>query len=270
MDKVILDNVKNFDLKQIAQSGQCFRMNEVKPGIYQVIAYGRRLLIEQQGQQVTFHCTEQEYKSLWRRYFDFETNYQYFIDHVDPEDHYLSAAVKEGGGIRILRQDIWETMISFIISQNNNIPRIKKSIEILCDIFGKGHEDPDGTIWYEFPTPEALTDEEGLEVAKLGYRKKYIASLARNVAEGKIKLQELAEMPTEDAGNYLKSIYGIGAKVASCIQLFGLHQLDSFPVDTWMKKIINEEYDGKFPVEMYNGFAGVIQQYIFYHARQQV
>ena len=110
-------NLDNFSVKQIAQSGQCFRMNEIKPGFFQVIAYGKRLVLEQEGRRVTFHCEEKEYKNLWRRYFDLETNYRYYIDHIDPEDPYLTAAVKVGGGIRILRQELWETMVSFIISQ---------------------------------------------------------------------------------------------------------------------------------------------------------
>lgn len=262
-------NLDNFSVKQIAQSGQCFRMNEIKPGVFQVIAYGKRLVVEQEGQQVTFHCGEKEYKNLWRRYFDLETNYRYYIDHIDPEDPYLTAAVKVGGGIRILRQELWETMVNFIISQNNSIPRIQKSVETLCLFCGKGHEEADG-VWYEFPRPEALLVEEDLAPAKLGYRAKYITELAKNVTDGVISLEALAAMEQEEAGNYLKSIYGVGAKVAACIQLFSLHQLDSFPIDTWIKQIISAEYGGKFPVEMYSGFAGVIQQYIFYYARQRV
>lgn len=266
---MVTETLKNFDLKQIAQSGQCFRMTEIKPGTFQVIAYGKRLLLEQEGQQVTFHCTEREYKDLWRRYFDLETNYQYFIDHIDPEDAYLAAAVQCSSGIRILRQELWETVVSFIISQNNNIPRIQKSIEKLCEFCGKGHEEPSGMIWYEFPSPEALAHEEDLGPAKLGYRAKYIAALAKNVIAGTVSLDSLAHMDQTEAGNYLKSIYGVGSKVASCIQLFSLHQLDSFPIDTWIKQIINEEYAGKFPAEAYSGFTGVIQQYIFNYARQQ-
>lgn len=260
--------LENFDVKQIARSGQCFRMNEIKPGTFEVIAYGKRLLLEQEGQQVTFHCTEREYTGLWRRYFDLETNYRYYIDHIDPEDAYLMAAVKTGGGIRILRQELWETVVSFVISQNNSIPRIKQTIETMCLRWGEAHREPDGTAWHTFPTPAALAAAD-LDGVKLGYRDKYIKRLAQNVVDGVISLDSLAAMEPEEAENYLKSIYGVGAKVAACIQLYGLHHLGSFPIDTWVKQIINTEYGGKFPVEMYNGFAGVIQQYIFYHARQK-
>lgn len=260
--------VDNFDVKQIAQSGQCFRMNEIGQHRFQVIAYGKRLVLDQVGRVVIFHCTEWEYKDLWRRYFDLETNYRYYIDHIDPEDTYLMAAVDSGGGIRILRQELWETLVSFVISQNNSIPRIKRSIETMCACYGEGHGTPEGGVFFTFPGPQVLA-EANLEKLGLGYRDKYVKTLARNVADGVINLDTLAAMEPEEAESYLKSIYGVGAKVAACVQLYSLHQMGSFPVDTWMKKIIKDVYGGKFPVEMYSGFAGVIQQYIFYHARQQ-
>lgn len=265
---MVTETLKNFDLKQIAQSGQCFRLAQTGPNTFAVIAYGKRLVVRQEGQQVTFYCTEREYKSLWRRYFDLEANYRYFIDHIDPEDLYLTAAARAGDGIRILRQDLWETMVSFIISQNNSIPKIQQSIHRLCIAAGEKHTEADGTMWWAFPGPEALAKETALEPARLGYRAKYVARLAQNVLDGTVDLEALGQMEQTEAENYLKGIYGIGAKVASCIQLFALHQLDSFPVDTWIKQIINQEYGGKFPAEMYNGFTGVIQQYIFHYARQ--
>ena len=159
-------------------------------------------------------------------------------------------------------------LISFTISQNNNIPRIKQSIELLCSIHGKGHITEDGQLWYEFPEPEALTNIEWLQGLGLGYRDKYVQKMAENVAAGTIDLQRLAdeEMTDGEIESYLKSIYGIGPKVANCIMLFGYHRIDSVPKDTWINKIIKEQYNGKFPVEMYAGFAGVIQQYIFNYA----
>lgn len=141
---MVTETLKNFDLKQIAQSGQCFRLAQTGPNTFAVIAYGKRLVVRQEGQQVTFYCTEREYKSLWRRYFDLEANYRYFIDHIDPEDLYLTAAARAGDGIRILRQDLWETMVSFIISQNNSIPKIQQSIHRLCIAAGEKHTEADG------------------------------------------------------------------------------------------------------------------------------
>ena len=148
--------LKNFDLEQIAHSGQCFRMKQTGGCRFEVVAYGKRLIIRQSGEQVTFFCTEREYNDLWRRYFDIETNYRYYIDHIDPEDGFLTAAARLGGGIRILRQDLWEVLVSFIISQNNSIPRITASIETLCRTCGKKHlAAPEGVVWWEFPGPEA-------------------------------------------------------------------------------------------------------------------
>ena len=188
---------ENFSVKQIARSGQCFRLNEIETGVFEVIAYGKRLHIiqEKDNGPVALCCSRQEYETLWKRYFDLETNYRYYIDHIDPDDHFLSRAVQAGGGIRILRQELWETMVSFIISQNNSIPRIKKSIESLCVSCGIAHGELfEGRQWYEFPSPESLLDEEAMAPAKLGYRAKYIASLARNVVDGVVNLEDLAAM----------------------------------------------------------------------------
>ena len=269
---VILKNQKNFDIAQIARSGQCFRLDKHrhKEHTWQLVAYKRYLEIKQLpgSSTVEFSCTQEEFDQLWKRYFDLDTNYQYYIDHIDPEDTYLTAAATAGAGIRILRQEPWEMLISFTISQNNNIPRIKQSIELLCSIHGKGHITEDGQLWYEFPEPKALTNIEWLQGLGLGYRDKYIQKMAENVAAGTIDLQRLAdkEMSDGEIESYLKSIYGIGPKVANCIMLFGYHRIDSVPKDTWINKIIKEQYNGKFPVEMYAGFAGVIQQYIFNYA----
>lgn len=220
--------------------------------------------------KVEMSCSWEEYDKIWKKYFDLDTNYQYYIDHIDPDDAFLKAAVAAGDGIRILRQDIWETIVSFMISQNNNIPRIKKTIEGLCEFYGKGHMEDDGYCWYEFPTPEDMKDidEEAMQALGFGYRDKYIKKLVENVLSGEINLDILTDETLEDTDveNYLKSIYGIGAKVASCIMLFGLHRIDSLPKDTWINKIIREEYNGKFPVDMYAGFVGVIQQYMFNYA----
>lgn len=269
---MILENVKNFDIKQIANSGQCFRLEALpeKPHTWQLVAYGKYLEITQQpgSSTVEFSCTRTEFDQIWRRYFDLEADYQGYIDRIEPQDTYLTAAAAVGAGIRILRQEIWEMLVSFTISQNNNIPRIRKTIKALCALRGKGHFTEDGKVWFEFPQPEALARMENLQNMGLGYRDKYIQKMAENVAAGKINLEMLTDEKMEDSAveSYLKSIYGVGPKVANCIMLFGLHRMDSVPKDVWINKIIQEHYNGKFPVEKYAGFAGVIQQYIFNYA----
>ena len=261
--------VENFDIEQIMESGQCFRMREIRPKEYMVIHREYCTIItEKENGNYSFDCSDDELKRIWMPYFDITRSmgdaYHYAQEKVDPADHYLHAAVRNGSGIRILRQDLWETMASFMISQNNNIPRIKKTIEALCERYGSRREH-NGCEYYMFPDPESLTNEEELREMGLGYRAPFIAGMAQNVQDGKINLRSLADMPYAMANNYLQSIVGIGPKVAGCILLFGLHQLSAFPVDTWIAKVIDREYGGKFPSERYVGCEGIIQQYIFYY-----
>lgn len=255
-------SIDNFDIAQIADSGQCFRMNphKTKPNTYSLIAFGIYIEVEQKpvSNTVTFHgVTEKDFETIWTDYFDLQTNYSDIIHSVDSSDRFLMAATNFGRGIRILHQDLWETIISFMISQNNNIPRIKRSIEILCETCGERRENFNGESYYCFPTPERLTDINNLAPARLGYRDEYVASFARSVASGDIVLSDIRTK------EQLLKIRGIGEKVASCIFLFGLHNLSGFPIDVWMKRVIKEYYNGSFPVDRYSEHAGVIQQYIF-------
>lgn len=263
---MITFTAKNFNLSQIANSGQCFRMNPlVNSNSYSLIAFGKYIELTQNSTYDTisvYGATEKEFEKIWVNYFDLNNDYLKIIDSIDPNDKYLTKAAKIGSGIRILNQDLWEVMVSFIISQNNNIPRIKKSIETLCRNCGEERITFNGNFYYCFPTPEQLLDVERLKSARLGYREKYIYELAKNVCARKIDINNL------QTKEQLKSIYGIGEKVANCIILFGLHDLSSFPIDVWMKRIIDEQYNGKFPLEKYHEYAGVIQQYMFFDAIQ--
>ena len=257
--------IDNFDIGQIANSGQCFRMNPHpnKPNIYILIAHNKRIEIEQRHNSniVCFHgVTEQEFKSIWFDYFDLITDYSRIIGSIDKADEYLIAAVNSGSGIRILHQDLWEVMVSFIISQNNNIPRIKNSIEKLCETCGTRKVTRENECYYCFPTPEQLLIEANLKPARLGYRERYLLKLANDIVSGKIILSEI------QTKEQLLKICGIGEKVANCIMLFGLHDLTGFPIDVWMKRVIDLHYNGKFPIEKYSDCAGVIQQYIFNYA----
>ena len=263
---MITFTAKNFNLSQIANSGQCFRMNPLNNlNSYSLIAFGKYIELTQNSTYGTVSvsgATEEEFKKIWIKYFDLNTDYSKIIGSIDHDDKYLTNATKVGNGIRILNQDLWEVMVSFIISQNNNIPRIKKSIEILCRYCGEKKIAFNGNCYYCFPTPEQLLDIEKLKLARLGYRENYIYELAKNVCSGKI---DISNLKTKEQ---LKSMYGIGEKVANCIVLFGLHDLSSFPIDVWMKRIIDEQYNGKFPLEKYREYAGVIQQYMFFDVIQ--
>jgi N-glycosylase/DNA lyase len=275
MKPLVLENVKNFDIGQIEKSGQCFRLQKHREkDTWELVAFGHYLKLRQEkgSTKVEFFCSETEFESLWKGYFDLECDYQKYIDRIDTKDTYLMAAAKEGNGIRLLRQEPWEILISFVISQNNNIPRIRKSIDTLCRCYGEKQVTKEGDIWYTFPKPESLTDLEGLKQAGLGYRDKYIQRIAKEVAEGSIDLQKLSDdtLSDKELEDYLKGIYGIGIKVANCIMLFGCHRLDCVPMDTWMNKVIQQNYNGSFPIDRYQGCSGVIQQYLFHYAANKL
>lgn len=257
----------NFSLKQISDSGQCFRMREEKDGRYYIIANGVYLLAEQNDKEIIFHCTQDDYDSTWREYFDLNNDYGYYIKSIDKLDGYLCEAARYGSGIRILKQDVWEMIITFIISQQNNIKRIRKCIDTICEKYGEERQSENGTKFYTFPTPEALAkvEEDEFKACNLGYRSKYLVKTSSMVASGEFRVDDLYKMNYPEAKKELMKLTGIGSKVADCICLFGLHMLDSFPIDTHIIKVLEEHYPKGFPFELYPGFAGVLQQYIFYY-----
>jgi N-glycosylase/DNA lyase len=205
---------------------------------------------------------------FWIRYFDLDCDYcGEYIDKINPRDKYLTAASEMGNGIRILQQDLWEMIISFLISQQNNITRIKRCIENISQEFGEKKVSSTGVEYYTFPTAQALASatEEQLRECNLGYRAKYVLDTARKVYFGDISLDGLYDMKYKAARKELLKLYGVGEKVADCICLFGLHQLDAFPVDTHIRQALDAHYKRGFPNRRYKGFRGVMQQYIFYY-----
>lgn len=250
--------IRNFDIQQIADSGQIFRFNRIDDSHYELIAGNRRLLID----------TDKEMDfpdRFWWNYFDMDTDYSAFIDSVPESDKFLSAAVRCASGIRILNQDPWEMLISFIISQRKSIPAIKTSIEKLCSSFGT-----DMGGYYAFPTPKQLAKAEmvELEECSLGYRAPYIYECARRVASGEYDIEAWKKLDDDALREALMSIKGVGIKVANCTMLFGYHRIGAFPVDVWIKRMEDEHYGGAFPVEKYPGYAGVMQQYLFFYGRR--
>ena len=258
--------ITDFDIDQIARSGQCFRLRPLTKDAYSLTAFGKYLEISQKGTEVAFSCTEQEFEVLWSGYFDLDTDYAGFKKAIDPEDFYLQEAARTGGGIRILRQELWETIVTFIISQQNNIPRIQKCVDALCREFGETVLNFRGDTCDLFPEPEALagTSEERLRELGLGYRAPYLVKTARMICEGEVELDELPALDYEAAKERLLKLSGVGSKVADCICLFALHHIEAFPVDTHIKAML-KRYPSGFPFERYQGFAGVLQQYAFYY-----
>lgn len=257
----------DFSIEQICDSGQCFRMEKIEENTYRVIAGDNYVSLWQSGDLCRFACSEEEFEGFWKHYFDLETEYAYFKEQANPNDRYLAQAIAFGGGIRILHQDLWEMLVSFLISQQNNIVRIRKCIENICREYGEKKELPDGTVYYGFPKPEALCElpEDELKQCNLGYRSKYVVRAAASVVSGEFSLEKVAAMPYKKAKEELMKLFGVGEKVADCICLFALHHLQAFPVDTHIRQAMEQHYKRGFPNRRYRAFRGVMQQYIFYY-----
>lgn len=263
---VVRKTIDNFSISQICDSGQCFRMVHKGDGTYSVTASDKYLEVTQHGTECIFHCSEKEYEDFWKIYFDLDEDYAFYISQVNPNDSYLKAAAQSGSGIRILRQDLWEMIVSFLISQQNNIKRIRRCINDICECYGESKIDFRGEIYYTFPKPEKLAylPEDALKECNLGYRSKYVVRTARSIAEGDIDLGQISHMPYKKAKAELLNLFGVGEKVADCICLFGLHHLQAFPVDTHIRQALDKHYKRGFPKRRYRGYEGIMQQYIFY------
>lgn len=257
---------QEFNLEKIADSGQCFRLNRLEPGRFRLTARERCMELTERADAWALDCPTAEFDGLWRSYFDLDTDYAAFRTAVPEKDAYLTAAAKFGTGIRILRQDPWEMLVTFIISQRKNIPAIRTCVEALCDRYGEslGRE-------YAFPTPAALygAGEEGLRTCALGYRAGYVSAAARLVQTGALDLEALASLGDGELLEALIAVPGVGVKVAGCVSLFGYHRIAAFPRDVWINRVVREHYRGRFPLYRYKGFAGVMQQYLFYYARYE-
>lgn len=261
----------NLDLTAIADSGQCFRWKRLGAG-YRVIAFGRVLHVSEDkiNNAVFLDCTDTEFNEVWRNYLDLETDYSSIIKQIPDSDLYLKAAADCGSGIRILRQDPWETLITFIISQRKNIPAIKQAVEKICVAAGKhigkeGEED-----LYAFPSPAELASLslDDLTRCSLGYRAKYIQANADAFANGGASTETMSHLTDDELFSTLCSFYGVGKKVALCTMLFGFHRMDSFPVDVWMNRVAENRYAGEIPMERYSPWGGVMQQYMFAYERK--
>lgn len=259
--------IPDFDLDQIARSGQCFRFRPLGERHYALVAGGRYLEVSQQGQTVRFDCPEDEFEAVWRPYFDLDADYGRYKSAVAKRDKYLQSAVAAAGGLRILRQELWETIVCFIISQQNNIARITKCVENLCLLFGETCYNKSKQVYNAFPSAERLAACTADELApiRLGYRAKYIVAAARQVASGEVDLDAVRRMDYAHAKAELMRLTGVGVKVAECICLFALHHIDAFPIDTHIRQMLDAHYPKGFPLRRYRGFAGVMQQYAFYY-----
>lgn len=253
---------KNFDIRQTFLCGQCFRWAEAEDGSFSGIASGRYIRLSQDGDIVTLHGISEKDIPFWQEYFDLATDYSEMIARLS-DDETLSLACKSSGGIRILKQEPFETLISFIISQNNNIPRIAGIIGRLCESFGDRIEGG-----YAFPTAEKLrgVTPEQLAPLRAGFRARYICDAVEKVNSGEVDFAEIKALPLVEAREKLKAIVGVGDKVADCVLLFGFAKYDAFPRDVWVKRLMARFYPDGLP-ECTKGVEGIAQQYLFDYVR---
>lgn len=268
---MILDIEDDFDLVRIADSGQCFRWEQMQDGSYRMPHRDKCLYVRQLGDYIfDFSCNESEFDEVWKDYFDLAEDYSAIRSRIDSEgDPFLCGAMEHEKGIRILRQDPWEMLIAFIISQNKNIPAIRRSVNLLCEACGTQLTDARGESYYAFPEPNAVLSlgEDQLKACLLGYRCRYIHAAAGAVASGDLDLDSLYDVSDEQVMTALMEVLGVGVKVASCVSLFGLHHTDAFPQDVWVKRILENEYPQGYPFEKYSPYNGVYQQYMFAYYR---
>ena len=256
---------KELNIEKTFECGQCFRWNADEKGIYYGIAGNCPAKVFEEDGSVFVESEAPD--RFWDNYFDMDTDYSK-VSEPFLKVPYLDECTKKGMGIRILRQDPWEALCSFIISQCNNIKRIKGIVERLCSVSGEEMLFL-GQKYYSFPTTDAILgcSEEKLENLRAGYRVPYIISAAKAVQSGKIDLEQLGGMNYAEAKRKLIELDGVGNKVADCVVLFGLHHMEAFPVDVWIKRALEEKFPADFNPESLGEYAGLAQQYIFYNMR---
>lgn len=270
----MIKRIDHLDLKQTAYSGQCFRWKEADGNGFTIVAFGKSVKIAPvEGEEDLFElsCDEKEWDEVWSVYFDMDTDYNHIEKLImESGDEHLIEAFKLGHGIRILRQDLWETIISYLISQNNNITRIKRSIDALCTRCGYKATGYNEGVSFRFPgpgdkLPEGIFDDSSLG---LGYRNIYLKEMYEFAKENPEWLSKIPEMDYAKAREELLKRKGIGPKVADCISLFGLHHVEAFPIDTHVKQLLNKYYSTGFDFDYFDGVAGIIQQYLFFYELQ--
>ncbi len=261
---IILENIECLDMENSLFCGQAFRWRKNEDGSFHGTVKGKSTDILQQENRIIFkNTTEEDFENIWKNYFDICTDYASICKKFDSDEN-LKKAKEKYYGIRILHQEPWEALCSFIISQNNNIPRISLIIQRLCENFGEKIGEND----YSFPSYEKLkgVTVEDLAPLKAGFRAKYICDAAEKLCSGEISLFDIYEMPIEDARRELMKIKGVGAKVAECTLLYGFGRKEAFPVDVWVKRIMEELYPEGLP-ECTKGVEGIAQQYLFHWRR---
>lgn len=282
---VMLDHLNHFNVGQILESGQIFRYEKISDHSYLLNAKQKLIKITQQegsSSVILYNVNISELDEIWASYFDIDTDYSEITRKLAQKDEHMKAAIAFGEGIRILKQDPWEMLISFIISQNKAIPHIKECIKNISEHFGFPLREFNGenNRYYAFPTPKELSraTEEELRACKVGFRAPYILDACQKVLNGEIILNDLFILDVEEARNKLMTIKGVGPKIADCILLFAYSKTEIFPTDVWIKRVMEGLYfEGKevkveeiqrFAKNYFGDLAGYAQQYLFFYGRE--
>lgn len=275
-NKIIIQDIRDFDVNHIFECGQCFRWNKEEDGSYTGVVKNKVINVFQDGTRVEFNNIG-DFETI-KEYFDLDTDYG-AVKEALSFDQIMQEAIKFGYGIRILRQDEWETMISFMISANNRIPMIKRVIENLSACFGDYICSYRGKDYYTFPKAESLANApvERIFECKAGFRSPRIKEAASRFLKERETIYNIKNMTYDEGLAYLKTYSGIGDKVANCILLFSMRHFDTFPVDVWIRRIMQTLYLSKdtrdedikkFAEEKFGQYAGLAQQYLFFYARE--
>ena len=284
--KYIIKNQNSFELKDIFECGQCFRWNEQEDGSYTGVIKNGIINVKKEDETITFTgICDKNIEEVVNEYFDLKRDYEKIKEQLGNVDEYLKTSIQYGKGIRILNQDLWETIISFIISANNNIPRIKGIIERISQKYGNEIE-WNGKKYYTFPTYEQLKDVTIQEYRNLGlgFRDIRLYETTQMILNKEVDLEKLKNnQNTQEVRNELLRLSGVGPKVADCILLFSdLKRFDVFPIDVWVRRVMNDLYIKeddetkvskvkieKLAEEKFGDLKGLAQQYLFYWRREQ-
>lgn len=277
-DGVVIGGIKNFDLHNVFECGQCFRWNKTETGSYIGVAFGKVREVDKiNNDLIMYNTCLKEFYEIWEDYFDLKRDYS-DIKEVLSTDPVLKESIEFGSGIRILRQDPFELTISFIISANNRIPMIKKAIQNICEKWGNKIEYKGGE-YYTFPSLGQLNNVtvEELEKCSTGFRAKYIADTVKKICNKEMNLIEIKELNDDECHKKMQEFMGVGPKVADCIILFSMQKYSVFPVDVWVKRAMQHFYLApevslpkirKFARDKFGELSGFAQQYLFYWARE--
>ncbi|WP_029323519.1 DNA-3-methyladenine glycosylase family protein [Butyrivibrio sp. AE3004] len=267
----------DFDLKKIQISGQCFRVKEISSGVFMFITGDNVVFIEEEknplfdnGKTIEVSCSENEWKTIWKPYFDLSRNYESICKKEYGKHEFTDRAIDFGRGLRILKQDKWEMLISFIISQRKSIPAISSAVNSLSVKFGtKIEQDRTVDEIFAFPTPDQMAKAtlDDLKECGLGYRAPYVYDAIKRVTSGDIDLEKIGLLNDDELFEELMKVQGVGKKVSNCVCLFAYSRMGRAPVDVWISRAIDEEYGGVNPFTEYGENAGIIQQYIFYYEK---